>query len=59
MVLRFIYIHVCQFFFLQFSELFSDRTAYVEDARGPKGGVLERAKQMLDEDMDDVTLREF
>eukprot|EP00913_Durusdinium_trenchii_P033264 g31141.t1 len=24
------------------------------DARGPKGGVLERAKQMLDEDMDDV-----
>eukprot|EP00913_Durusdinium_trenchii_P015693 g14748.t1 len=26
----------------------------VSDARGPKGGVLERAKQMLDEDMDDV-----
>eukprot|EP00435_Cladocopium_sp_Y103_P058947 s337_g20.t3 len=25
-----------------------------KDARGPKGGVLERAKQMLDEDMDDV-----
>ena len=26
-----------------------------QDARGPKGGVLERAKQMLDEDMDDAT----
>jgi hypothetical protein len=31
----------------------------VEDARGPKGGVLERAKQMLDEDMDDAAPRHF
>ena len=31
----------------------------MEDARGPKGGVLERAKQMLDEDMDDAAPRHF
>lgn len=31
-----------------------------QDARGPKGGVLERAKQMLDEDMDDaIWLQDF
>ena len=39
---------------------FADRRAgLLEDARGPKGGVLERAKQMLDEDMDDAAPRHF